>query len=481
MKDNERKLAIVRGAVVVGLVLFLGFRYYSDAVGTRTALIDDLSSKLRAKKLQVAETVKATQKVNEYEARSLPPDPALARSLYQHWLLTKVQEAGLRDQVVTPTGQRPVGDVFVQQTFTVNGKGRYEQIVKVLDDIYRIDLLHRVSRLSIKPIKDSKELDMSLTLDAVSVRTAPEATTLRIQPSQRLKLDSVEKYQLAIVGRNIFAPPYDPPRISGLGMQKGTTNRWVDIVAKASDPDPLDSVKLELTKSPSRDAKLDSSGKLLWTPKKAGDYEFEIAALDDNFPPRVSTEKLIVTVTDAPKPPPPPPPGPKEEPKLAFDNAKHTVLTAILEVDGEGEIWLFVRPTATLLKLHQGDPIEIGSIKGKIEEIGDNEFVFLSSAKETKGKHLRVTRGEFLEQAVQVSVATGAEVPEESAPESKPEGTTKSSDSASADDKPADVKPSAEKPAEEKPVTADADDSESDDGKSQPAKQDSEPGSLESE
>lgn len=450
MKDNERKLAIVLGAVVLGLVLFFGYSYYSGSVENRLAKIDEISSKLRAKKQEVAETIKATKKVNEYEARSLPPDPALARSLYQHWLLTKVQEAGLRDQVVSPTGQRPVGDVYVQQTFTVNGKGRYEQIVKLLDDIYRVDLLHRVSRLSLKPIKDSKDLEMSLTVDAVSVRTAPEASKLHTRPAERLKLDSLEKYQLSIVGRNIFAPPNRAPRISGAGRQRGTTNRSVEIAVKASDPDPYDSVKLELTKAP-RDVtgvRLDSSGKLSWTPKKAGEYEFEIAAMDDNFPPRVSTEKLVVTVTDPPPPLPRDdrPPPPKEEPKLAFDHAKHTVLTAVLDVGGEGEVWLFVRPTATLHKLHLGESFEIGSMKGKVEEIGPNEFVYLSSAKETKGKYLRVSRGEFLEQAVLVSLATSTEVPAEA--EVPAESTAPA-----AEEKPAEVKTPQPEPAASEPGT----------------------------
>ena len=466
MKDNERKLAIVLGAVVLGLVLFFGYSYYSGSVENRLAKIDEISSKLRAKKQEVAETIKATKKVNEYEARSLPPDPALSRSLYQHWLLTKVQEAGLRDQVVSPTGQRPVGDVYVQQTFTVNGKGRYEQVVKLLDDIYRVDLLHRVSRLSLKPVKDSKDLEMSLTVDAVSVRTAPEASELHTRPAQRLKLDSLEKYQLSIVGRNIFAPPNRAPRIAGAGRQRGTTNRSVDIAVKASDPDPLDSVKLELTKAPREaGARLDSSGKLSWTPKKAGEYEFEIAAMDDNFPPRVSTEKLVITVTD-----PPPervverqPVGPPPEPKLAFDHAKHTVLTAVLDVGGAGEVWLFVRPTATLHKLHQGESFEIGSMKGQVAEIGANEFVYLSSAKETKGKHLRVSRGEFLEQAVLVSLATSTEAPTEE--------PTNAKAPAESTPPPADDKPVAEeKPAEVKTTNPEPAASETDASQASPPK-----------
>lgn len=424
MKDSERLLAIGVAAAVVCLIAFLGFRYYSSAVSNRLDQLAQQDLELQKQTTQVKAALVASKKMTEYEARSLPPQPALARSLYQHWLATKGQEAGLRDQVVTPGAQRAVQDIYVAQTFTIAGKARYEQIVKLLDDIYRVDLLHRVSKLSLKPVKDSKELELSLTLDAVSVRSAPESQVLHNRPSKRLKLESPELYQMSIVGRNIFAPANRAPKISGLGRQKGETNRSVSITAKASDPDPLDYVKLELTKSPTRDARLDSSGKLSWTPKKAGDYEFEITARDDSFPPHVSTEKLIVTVTDPPPPPPVRDPGPPPEPKLAFDQAKHTVFTAIIEVGGESEIWLFVRPTATLMKLHEGDPFEVGSIKGTIREIGSNEFVFESLAKPTKGQRLLLSRGELLDQAVLMPVETSTEVPHDNPSDKAPGETT---------------------------------------------------------
>ena len=476
MKSSERLLAIGVGAAVVCLLAFLVFRYYSGAVNDRLNLLSTKDLELQREQLQVKAVVSATKKLRDYESRSLPPQAALSRSLYQHWLLTKAHEAGFHDQVITPSTQRTVPDIYTQLTFTVNGKARYEQVVKFLDDIYRVDLLHRVSKLSLKPVKDSKELDVSITLDAVSVKTAPEAQELLDRPSKRLKLDSPEKYQLAIVGRNIFAPENRAPKISGLGKQQGTTNRAVEIAAKASDPDPLDSVKLELSKSPSRDARLDSSGKLSWTPKKAGEYEFEITARDDNFPPHISVEKLIVKVSDPPPEVKPPPTIVREdaEPKLGFDQAKHTVFTAIIGVGEESEVWLYIRPTATVLKLHEGDAFEVGSMKGTIREIGSNEFVFESSAKPTKGQLLLLAKGDTLERAAgegqpklppadDKSVIERplrekplAEKPTEKPTEDPKEAPAeeKPAPEARAETKPAETKPTEEKPAEEKPVEA---------------------------
>jgi hypothetical protein len=97
---------------------------------------------------------------------------------------------------------------------------------------------------------------------------------------------------------------------------------------------------------------------------------------------------------------------PKEEPKLAFDNAKHTVLAAIIGIGDQAEVWLHVRTTAQMLKLHEGDSFEIGSVKGIIREISEDEFVYESLAKANKGKHLKVSRGAILEQSTTLPVAT---------------------------------------------------------------------------
>jgi hypothetical protein len=446
MNDRERLLAIVVGASVSLILVWMAWSYYEGSVASRRGQIDAVESKLMKQKLMVKETINATKKLNEYETRSLPRETAIARSLYQHWLLTKVQEAGLRDQVVTPSGQRPQGDVYIQQTFTLNGKGRYEQIVQLLHEIYNVDLLHRVSRISIKPIKDSKDLDLQLTLDALSLRTAPDAMELKERPSKRLKLATLEDYQKSIVGRNVFAPANLPPQVAGLGKQRASTNRSFEVTAKATDPNPLDKVKFELVKSAASDARLDENGRFRWIPKKPGDYEFEIAVSDDSYPPRVTTEKLLVTVTD----PPPERVVEAPPPKLGFDNAKHTVLTAVIAVGKEGEVWLHVRPTAQVLKLHEGETFDIGSMKGVVRDIDTEGFVFESNASANSGKRYRLLRGETLEQASLQPVPTSTEaapasdlIPAGADPASSEEPTTE--------------EPATEEPVKTEPVPTPAD------------------------
>ena len=116
----------------------------------------------------------------------------------------------------------------------------------------------------------------------------------------------------------------------GLGNQKAIRGKSVDIAARGSDPDKKDILTYKMVKSGANDAKLDpTTGKLSWTPRTNGKYEFLIQATDDGWPAKASKDELLVVTVEDPPPPPAEPPK-----KLAFDDAKHTILTAVLDVSG---------------------------------------------------------------------------------------------------------------------------------------------------
>jgi hypothetical protein len=197
----------------------------------------------------------------------------------------------------------------------------------------------------------------------------------------------------------LFGPPNQPPRIADVGQQRGFTNRSVEFQVRASDADPLDQVRYQLVKSAESGAKFDStSGRFSWTPKKPGEYQFLVRAADDGLPSKADEETITVSVTDPPPPEPVRPSPPPEPPKLAFDDAKYTVLTAVIDVSGDSEIWLLIRPKGQTLRLHVGDKFEVGSIKGTVASIGESDFTF-----ESGGKQRRLTKGDTLEKATAVS------------------------------------------------------------------------------
>lgn len=83
----------------------------------------------------------------------------------------------------------------------------------------------------------------------------------------------------------------------------------------------------------------------------------------------IATRSLFAPYT----PPPParvepvartqPPPPPK------FDDSRHAYITAILESQGEPQVWLKVRTTGETLKLKVGDAFEVGTVTAKVTRI----------------------------------------------------------------------------------------------------------------
>ena len=390
MNQRERLLAIAVGSCFLILGLWYVWATVGGMYSSRRKQIDALEREISKQKKLDFQTQTATARMREYEQRSLPPQVSVARSAYQNWLLEQLGNAGIRETQVTAKNGKTERNVSVTHLFEVTGKASLPQAVQLLHGFYSADYLHRLNKVVLRPIKDSKDLDIILTVEAMSLERAPAATALKERPSTRLALPTREDYVRIISERNIFSPPNQEPRISGLGNQKAFRGRSADIAARGSDPDKLDKLTYKLVKSSAPDARLDAStGKLSWTPRSTGKFEFIVRATDDGLPAKSSKdEQLLVTVEE------PPPPEPV---RLAFDDAKHTVLSAVIDISGDGQVWLYIRPRGQTLKLAVGDKFEVGSVKGVVTSIGVGDFTF-----ESGGKEHKLSKGGILEQAVEV-------------------------------------------------------------------------------
>jgi hypothetical protein len=387
MTQRERLLAIGVSALLVAVAAYLAANFWSQAVARRKGQIATLQRKLAEQERLVRQTNDAKAQIAQFESRSLPPQRDLARSQYQAWLLDRVNGVKLAEPKVQFIAPRSERDFYTVLSFQISGKGNLQQIVKLLHEFYSVDLAHRVSRMSIRPSGTSKILDFSMTIEAISMSGAPPGD-LALRPSQRLALPKLEDYYTAILNRNIFGTPNRAPRFSPLGSQRGETGRPLEVTARATDPDAADKLTYRLERTDATGARIDpATGRLDWTPRRTGSYEFVVAVTDDGIPAKSDTQRFMVTVSD-PAPTPPPPRT------LAFDEAKYTYLVGVIDENGKSEVWLNNRPRAKTLKLKVGDEFEIGSVKGVVKSISREEFVF-----ECDGKLRKLARGGVLEQA----------------------------------------------------------------------------------
>jgi Tfp pilus assembly protein PilO len=102
-----------------------------------------------------------------------------------------------------------------------------------------------------------------------------------------------------------------------------------------------------------------------------------------------------VAKREAPRAEPPKPP--------AFDHSGHTVVTAIVEVDGRRQVWLLVRTTGQRFELFEGDTFAIGAVEGKVARIGPQDVEI-----EMGGRRRLVAFGQ--------SLAGGRELPQQGQP-----------------------------------------------------------------
>jgi hypothetical protein len=384
---RERLFAVIVGCVAVLLVGYFVYSWIAGQFRNRATEIATLQKDIKDRDRTANKGRAAARKIAQYEERSLPANPEIAATHYQTWLITEMELAGLDAPKMSLASQQGGDkDPFIKQAYQIDAKGTLPQVVELLHSFYRMDWLHRITSLTISPIKDSKWLDIKMNVETLSLRKASNVDKLLSRPSSRLALGDAEAYYDAVVGRNLFGPRNHEPKISLSGSLDVFLGREAELTFKPEDPDPLDQFYFKLVESGAPDAKLDElTGKFTWTPKEEGKFEFIVEGQDDGFPAKPSNrEKFVINVRPQNAPPPP----------VIFDFAKFTMLTALLDVDGQGEVWLHVRPTGQMVTLHQGDQFEIGSMKGTVSEIGEYDFCF-----DFEGKRRKLSKGELLDQA----------------------------------------------------------------------------------
>ncbi len=305
---------------------------------------------------------------------SLPSDVEIARSQYQAWLSELLTATDVADPHVKLTSQSRRSNGSTLLTCSVSGKGNVEQWATFLHEFYSAEVLHRIRILPIRPIPDTKLLDVNMTIDALILATAPADQDLVLSASSRLAELGVEKVRHPIVERNMFAPPNHPPQLPADETRTVTRGSQLAVSLAADEADRLDRLTYSLIESPPG-ARFDAeNGSLVWQPREVGDFVFRVKVSDDGIPPGTDETRLLVKVVEPP--PVTTPSAPAEEIPKGLDDARFTYVIAAIDISGEPQVWLQVRTRGELLKLRVGDPVKIGSIDGVISRIDARGFEF---------------------------------------------------------------------------------------------------------
>ena len=366
MTRREKMLAAGVGLLALVFAGLWVVDLISGALEARSDQILQLEEEIRQKEVTKVKGNRAAERLAVYETRALPGDRERARSMYQSWLLQAVEDAELEDIKVDPIAGRPVGDVYFIHPFNISGRGNLEQLVQLLYGFYSKDVLHRIERLSVTPIKDTRQLDITMTVEAVSLPSSTNTDQLPSQPSNRLAFDSLDKYSDPILQRNIFGPPNSSPRLETIGTRELVVEQSHTIRIQARDPDNNDRLRYWLEAAEPLAAEINQeSGEIALRPTQLGEFTVKVGVKDNGLPEGSAETTFTVHVVE---PQPEPEPVVQEEPP-SFDPATQAFITGVVEVNGRPEIWVKVRTTGELLKLHEGDRIQVGEFDGVVQKI----------------------------------------------------------------------------------------------------------------
>jgi hypothetical protein len=210
LKKREKTLALGAGVLGVGYLAVYLLAGTSNPFAQLNADRANLAKEVEEKKEQVQKGAEAETKLDDWRKRALPSDPRAGAWLYENWLLEVATRTGMRNVSVKPSAKRTYKNIYHSFAFSVQGRTSLENLAKLLYEYFSAGHLHQIRRLSINPAEGSREFDVTLLTEALSLPDADRTNELTSEKSDRLSGD-LDTYLAAIVDRNVFAP-YEPPR-----------------------------------------------------------------------------------------------------------------------------------------------------------------------------------------------------------------------------------------------------------------------------
>ncbi len=183
------------------------------------ALLETVKKTKNDKQLEAAQLKKDTDRLPGVLSRALPSDPAIAKSVYQNWLLklsddkfTNVSLDSQEPQKDLESNDKTSRIIYEKLRFTIHCLGTLDQLTGFLFDFYSAGHLQKICSIKINPVTNNPaQLDLSIAVEALSLPGAKQTDQLSTEKGNRLKLASADAYNKVIVKRNPFVA-YAPPK-----------------------------------------------------------------------------------------------------------------------------------------------------------------------------------------------------------------------------------------------------------------------------
>jgi len=369
MNTRERILAFLVGGLIAVFGIQYGFNKYRAAIAIRESRIESLEDQIFQSEVLHADALVAGEAMERYVARSLPGDKERGLAAYNRFLGKTLTDAGLGNVSSKPTTTIEL-PLYLQLNYKVSGVGNLRQILQVLHRFHSTNALHRMKSMSIT--KQQDQLFLQMTVHALALRQASVDGDIPSGVPPRIAGMDVDDYLLPILNRNPFSPPNRTPTYAADREIEAVSGEEFTYIARFNDPDKGQSLSYEVVGEIPDGIRLDpTSGQLRGRFNSPGNVELKLIAKDDGWPAMSAEQQIVINVVA------PPPEEVKPEPPR-FDESNQTFLTGLTQYRGAWMAMLHVRTSGTTLRLKEGDPFEIGQLKGTVVEV-NNKVAILES------------------------------------------------------------------------------------------------------
>jgi len=210
-----RTHVLLIAAVALVLLWQGGGTIYENSIGliqSKRRELEELTNKVDRKELQAKEVDFARQRLLDWKSRSLPPDDAAALTAkkpdalkahlkYQETITDLVHLSGFDGPSIRPAPSRIFvkekdgsNNIYISMTVTVEADVTYGQLCTFLDHFYRMNLLHRISRLHVDSRESAGDPLIRITLDceALALAEVPPRRTLFAETTLTAKLAAAD-------------------------------------------------------------------------------------------------------------------------------------------------------------------------------------------------------------------------------------------------------------------------------------------------
>jgi hypothetical protein len=228
LQRREKGLVFAAGGLLAVLICyFLLFGGESRSTAELETDLGNLDQQVIAKRATSKQDDRDAASMRDWRKRALPSDRITARTLYQTWLRGLADRCHFHPLAVESNEMESRANVYAKMKFTVRGHVSLANLTQFLYDFYSAGHLHQIRLLTMKPVEHASELEVGITIEALSLPNADRKDQLSKEKGTGLRLAKVEDYRDPIVERNLFAP-YTPPPPSAVADKKPDKPQPID-------------------------------------------------------------------------------------------------------------------------------------------------------------------------------------------------------------------------------------------------------------